>query len=903
MFDLEKSIKQWLKQFRKHRAFDAASLHEMELHLKDHIDDLIKEGHSERSAFDTAVEEFGEVPNMADEEFLNQRPQNITSRLGLTMYSNYLKVALRSFTKQPFFTFLNTFGLAVGMAGGLLISLFIYNELNYDKANVFADAERIYRVHIDNKTAGEVTKHAAVSGPLADVIRQDYPHQTLVTRFREVASVLLKKRDDDLNTKEDKVTAVDSTFFEMFEIQLLEGDLNTALKQPKSLVLTQKAAEDYFGTIEALGKSLLVDDGDEYLVTGVVEDMPKNSFLRDYRIFMSLSSYENSKSLAWNNWSFPTFVKLRKEASPQHLKDYLGTVTERYLIPWAMTFVPGLTVESARAANQETGNYLNFGAMPLTDIHLHSRDRESEFNINSDIQNVYILSAIGFFLILLASVNFMNLSTAYSLKRAKEVGVRKTLGSSRVGLIRQFLTEAGVISFLSLGLAIVIVLIALPYFNELSGKQIKVPFQNPIFWIVLALSTITLAFLSGSYPAFMLSRFKSAEVLKSSQNRGGGSRVRNVLVVFQFAISVFLIVGTLVVYQQLSFIQNKDLGYKKDQILIVDNINAAGSQREALKQEVQKIGNVSSVSLSSFLPTPSARNGTTFFQEGILESMDAVIIGNWRIDYDYVTTLNLELIEGRNFNRAFATDSSALIINESALPMFGVSAEEAIGMRVTNDFHRPDKENMKFYTVIGVVKNFHFESLRNNINGLSFRLGQDAKRMMVKLEVGEFSQPIAEIEEVWKKICPGQPFNYYFMDESFNDTYKADAQLGRIFIIFTTLSILIACLGLFGLTAFNAERRAKEIGIRKVLGAQVSQITLKLSLNFLKLVSLAIIISLPLSWYVMNKWLEDFSYRINISWWVFVLSAALAITISIVTVCYQSIKAAIVNPVKSLRTE
>jgi len=819
------------------------------------------------------------------------------------MLKSNLKVAWRSLKGQPFFTTLNTFGLAVGMAGGLLISLFIYDELSFDK--MFADSDRIYRINIDNKTAGEVTSYATAPGPMAAVVAEDCPQIEMVTRFRNVSSKLIRKVDAELNVKEIHVTGVDATFFDMFGLELLVGDEKTALKEPKSLVMTRTAAEKHFGVHEALGQSLLIDNKDVYIVTGVMDDLPKNSFLRDHHIFISIASFDDAQSIAWNTWSFPTFVKLHPAASPKDFQSFLDTVKDRYLIPWAMTFVPGLTVESARESEKTTGNYMKFNTTALTDIHLYSKDRDGEFSINGDIQNVYIMSIIGSFLILLASVNFMNLSTAQSLRRAKEVGIRKTLGSNRNGLVMQFLTEAGLVSFLALLLATVISAFAIPFFNELSGKAITIPFSNPVFWLVLISATAMLGLFSGAYPAFFMSNFVPARVLKGSGYSGGkgGGNIRNSLVVFQFSISVFLIVSTLVVFQQLTYIQSKDLGFQKDQILIIEDIYAAGNQVEVLKQEIQQISQVANASLSSYLPTPSARNGITFFRDGSFESTKAVIIGHWRVDYDYVPTLGLEIITGRNFDRQFATDSSSLLLNESALDMFEISAEEAIGMRLTKDFHRQDKENMEYLTVIGVVKNFHFESLRNSIDGLSFILGKNSNKMIVKLNTGDLSKSIESIEEAWNRVAPNQPFNYYFMDDSFNETYKAELRLGHLFVTFTILSIVIACLGLFGLAAFNAEKRIKEIGIRKVLGANVSQITYKLSIDFLKLVGVAIVVSLPLGWFAMNRWLEDFSYRIEIAWWVFALATFLAVAISIITVGYQSIRAALNSPVDSLRSE
>ncbi len=819
-----------------------------------------------------------------------------------TMLKNNLKIAWRNLKRQPFFTFLNTFGLAIGIAGTLLISLFIYDELHFDR--MFSDADRIYRVNISNRLAGETNNYASVSGPLANVMRQDFPQAQLVTRFKESRSILLKKDDDDKNVKEDLVAGVDETFFEMFGLRLLQGNEATALAQPKSLVLTPTAAEKHFPDGDVLGKGLTIDNGETYLVTGIVEEMPKSSFLRDYHVFISLASYEDAKSIAWNNWSYPTFVKLVPGTDPETLQAFLATVKDNYLIPWAMTFIPGLTVESSQQNEKETGNFMRFNAIALTDIHLNSPNIEGEFNANSDIQNVYILSFIGLFLILLASVNFMNLSTARSLKRAKEVGIRKTLGSSRAGLVKQFLTEAGLVSFISLLLAIGAATLALPYFNALAGKSIVMPFSNPAFWLALLLATLLLGLISGSYPAFLMSKFAPHNALKAGgANSLKGGKVRNLLVIVQFAVSIFLIASTLVVFQQLSFIQNKDLGFTKEQVLIIDDADAAGDQLESFKTEVERLSQVESVSLSSYLPTPSARNGVTYFVDDAMDTDNAIIIGNWNIDHDYISTVGLELIAGRNFDPQLKTDSSSLIINESTLQMIGGTAEEAIGRRMTNDFRRDDKENAHFMTVIGVVKNFHFESLRNGIDALSLTLGKGANKAIVKLNPGDFSGSVAQVEELWDKVAPGQLFNYYFMDDSFNQTYEAEQRLGRIFITFTVLSLFIACLGLFGLAAFNAEKRSKEIGIRKVLGASVSQITYKLSIDFMKLVGFSIVLAIPLAWYAMHQWLQDFSYRIEISWWIFALSALAAIAISILTVSQQSIRAALSNPVKSLKVE
>ncbi len=816
--------------------------------------------------------------------------------------SHALKVSWRSIRNRPFFTTLNTIGLAVGMASALFIILYVVNELSFDK--MFPDADRIVRVNIDNRIGGETTKYAAVSGPLAAVLKEDFPHTEMVSRFRNVGSIFLRTLHSQENVKEDGVIGADSSFLKMFGLTLLYGDSESALKEPNTLILTKTAAEKHFDVNEAVGKTILLDNTDPYIVTGILPDLPTNSFLRDHHIFLSIESFDDAKSPAWNNWNFPTFVKLSSVEHRDNFQEFLGLVKESYLIPWAMTFIPGLTLESARASDEETGNFMRFNHTPLTDIHLYSNDREGEITPNSDFKNIYILSLIGLFILALACVNYVNLSTAQSLKRAKEVGIRKTLGSNRRSLVKQFLLEAGLIAFYAMVLATTMAKIAMPHFNTLAGTDISLPYNHPTFWFLLIGISTLLALVSGFYPAFVLSRFSPLRVLKQGEHGGKMTgKIRSILVVFQFSVAVFLIIGTLVVFKQLKFIQNKDLGYEKDQILVIDDINASPHQKNSLKIELERLKDIKSTSLSSFLPTPSARNGSTFFPEGKLFSREASIFGKWRVDHDYISTLDLEIIAGRGFDREFATDSNAIVLNEAAAAMIGMQPEKIIGLRLTDDFHRQDKENMKFYTVIGVLRDFHYESLRNDINAMSLTLGGDGHKMLIKLVSEDFSSAVAHIEDIWRSVVPGQPFHCYFMDDSFNETYRAEQHLVRIFTTFTLVSILIACLGLFGLVAFSAEKRVREIGIRKILGASVPQITYLLSFDFLKLVAISICVSVPLGWLIMNQWLQDFSYRTEISWWLFVVAGASAAIICLLTVSYQSIKSARANPVTSLRND
>jgi putative ABC transport system permease protein len=811
------------------------------------------------------------------------------------MFKNHLKIAWRSLKKQPFISFLNTFGLAIGIAGGLLISLYIHDELSYD--TMFADANRIHRVHADIKFGGEDRKFAVTPAPMSEAVQNDFSEVELAMRFRTQGSMLLRKADTEANIKELQTTFVDSTFFKMFGLNLLAGDIKTALRSPNTLILTKSAAEKHFNASDAVGQIMILDNDNYYTVTGVINDFPKNSFLRDHTVFMAMSGYEDSRIVNWGSNNYQTYIKLIPSANIEDIQQPLRGFLSKYVIPGVQQFMPGITEEQFKAA----GNHLIYSTMPMTDIHLRS-DRVAEISGNNDLQSIYILSFIAIFLLVLACVNFMNLSTAHSLKRAKEVGIRKTLGSNRGELIRQFLIESGLVSLASLVLAVILAIILLPLFNDLADKDISMPYENPFFWLTLLASGIVLGLISGGYPAFFMSKFIPVKVLKgTSSNSLGGGNVRNVLVIFQFTISVFLIISTLVVYQQLDFIQNKDLGFSKDQVLIVNDAFSLDNKATSFKEEVKKLSYVKNATLSSFFPTPSSRSDSTFApEEGLTDQENALSMQRWGVDFDYVSTMDFEIIAGRDFDRDFKNDSTSIIVNESAVSVIGVSPQEAIGKRYTPDV---SDENPKYYTIIGVVRDFHFSPFRAEIESLSLHLSDRAYALAVKLETGNFSNAIAGIEGIWNQIAPGQPFDYYFMEDAFNDTYQSEQRLGRIFFIFTALSILIACLGLFGLAAFNAEKRTKEIGIRKVMGASVSQISYRLSVDFLKLVGVAILVSLPLGWFAMNKWLEDFSYRIEIGIWVFVVAAFLAVAISILTVSYQSIKAAIANPIKSLRTE
>jgi putative ABC transport system permease protein len=806
------------------------------------------------------------------------------------MIQNYLKIAWRNLRKHSFYSFLNIFGLSLGLASCLLITLYVVEELSYDRS--FENADRIYRIDADIKFGGPEMKLAVASDPMGYTLKRDYPQVEAVTRLRERGSHLVRRNENANNMTESFVVFADSTFFDVFSIPFLAGDPKTALTEPNTLVLSERDAEKYFGKESPIGKTLLLDNEQTYRVTGVMQNIPSNSHISNLNMLLSMTTLEESRENSWGSHNFNTYVVLREGVDYRAFEKNFETIIKKYVAPWVQGIM-GATMEDL----EKSGNYLRYSLIPLTDIHLYS-DRVAELSVNGNIQYVSIFSIVAIFLLLIACVNFMNLATARSANRAREVGVRKALGSERSSLVSQFLTESMLLSYISLGLALVIAFLTMPLFNQLAAKEISIPVSSVPFWLILVLMGALVGILAGSYPAFFLSGFRTIKVLKGTlATEGRGGYLRNTLVVFQFMISVMLIIGTLVIYRQLNYIQSKSLGYNKEQVLIIDNGNALGTQKEAFRQEMLALPNVESVTTSYFLPTPSARSDSPLFPEGEMMQDKAVSMQYWRVDEDYAKTLDLKILKGRFFSRDFPSDSTAIVLNEEAVRMLGYT--DPIGRKVVT-FGDIDSKTL---TIIGVVKNFHYESLRKNIGALNMTLDRNGGLFAVRLKTDDVLNSISKVEATWKQMAPGQPFEYRFMNQDFDSTYRAEQRVGRIFITFALLSILIGCLGLFGLAAFTAERRTKEIGVRKVLGASVGNIATMLSKDFLKLVLIAILVASPIAWYGMNQWLADFAYKIDIQWWIFVVAGVLATFIALATVSFQSIKAALMNPVKSLRSE
>lgn len=809
------------------------------------------------------------------------------------MIKNYFKIAFRNLWKHKVFSAINIIGLAMGLACFIVIAMYVVDELSYDKFHEKAD--RIYRINTDIRFGGTDLNMAVSSDPLGATLKKDYPQVEEFARlFGSDGPKLIKKGNDYIN--EVKVVHADSTLFNVFTLPTITGDTKTALNEPNTVVITETAAKKYFNSVnEAMGKNVETNENGStlYKVTAVIKDIPRNSHF-NFDFFFSMDNVDYGFGNFLSN-NFHTYVVLKPGTDYKAFNKNFRQVVEKYVVPQASQLMEVKSMEDFEKA----GNKLEYSLIPLTDIHLHS-SRGVELGTNGNIQYVYIFSAVALFILLIACINFMNLSTARSAGRAKEVGIRKVLGTEKKSLIGQFLSESSLMALLAMVLAIFIAWLSLPWFNDIAAKQMNmaVLFRSPFIFFLLLLPVLV-GVLAGIYPAFFLSAFQPISVLKGKINTGQSkSNLRNGLVILQFSLSIVFIAGTLIIYKQLNYIQTTKIGFNKDQMLVVNAGGLPRESRESFKNEVSKIGGVISSSFAGYLPVSnSSRSDNTWSTEAVMNEKNGFNMQNWRVDYDYISNLGMKIIRGRNFLREFGSDSSAVIINETAAKVIGV--DNPLGKKLFSI----DENKTIAYTIIGVVSNFHFESLRQDIGPLCFRLGNNRWEVALRVQTADLKNLVAKVEARHKEMAPGMPFNYQFLDESFDNMYREEQRVGKVAFTFSLLAVLIACLGLFGLATYMAEQRTKEIGVRKVLGATVPDIVSMLSKDFLRLVLISFVIAVPLSWYFMNQWLQDFAFRINIGWWIFGAAGIIAVLIAFATVSFQAIKAAIANPVKSLRTE
>ncbi|MGL6269092.1 MAG: ABC transporter permease, partial [Chitinophagaceae bacterium] len=776
------------------------------------------------------------------------------------MLRNYFKIAFRNLWKNKGYSAINILGLAVGLATCLLIILYVWDELSYDKFH--EKAERIYRVDSDIKFGGTDMKLAVSSDPMGATLKKDYPQVEQFTRiYASEGSKLIKKGNEFIH--ETKIAYADSTFFDVFTFPLLTGNPKTALNEPNTSVISESGAKKYFGNTDVVGKIIETSDKASFKITAVMKDMPANAHFKfDILLSMDNVSYQFGNFLSHN---FTTYIVLQKGTDPNIFNKFFKEILNKYVLPQAKAFMEIKTMDEF----EKNGNRLEYHLMPITRIHLYS-DRFPELSANNDIQNVYIFSAVALFILLIACINFMNLSTARSANRAKEVGIRKVLGTERKTLIWQFLTESMLVAFISLFIALGITLLVLPFFNDVASKTLQFSsLFNSRFIPFLILMPLLVGFIAGSYPALYLSSFQPITVLKGKLSTGfKKSRLRSTLVVIQFATTIILIISTIIVYNQLNFIQQRKLGFNKEQVLIVDNTYVLGQQAKAFKEEIKILSGVSSATMSSYLPvSSSSRSDNTYSKEAVMDINNGLNMQTWEIDEDYIPTLGMELVKGRNFSKEFGTDSSSIIINETTAQLLGY--EDPIGK---NLYTFEDVNNPVVLKIIGVAKNFHFESLRQGVGPLCFKLEQSIGSGIFKVKTTDIKGLVAGVESTWKKMAPGMPFSYRFLDDAFDSMYRAEQRMGKLAMAFAILAVIIASMGLFGLATYASEQRIKEIGIRKVLGASVANITEMLSRDFLKLILIASLIAFPIAWFAMHKWLQNFAFRIDIQWWVFLVA-------------------------------
>jgi putative ABC transport system permease protein len=870
-------------------------------HICSAVETEMKSGKRFIDAYHHVLKSFGHTGGLREIQTQTLKVENQNTKL---MLRNYFLIAVRSLAKHRFYSFINVIGLATGIAACLVIVLFIQNELSYDRHHEKAD--RIYRVNGEIKFGGNHYRLAVASAPLGDAIVHDYPEVEASVRFRSRGSYLVKRAGGTDNIKENDVVWTDSTFFNVFSVPVISGDASTALTEPNSVAISKKIAEKHFPDGNVLGQAMILDNRMNVKVTAVFEDMPTAAHFH-FDILIAMAGLDEAQQANFLSNNFSTYLLLKPGADAKALEQKLPAVIEKYIGPQAAAVLGGdFTMEKFKSA----GNIWEYTLMPLTDIHLHSDLIEEGLRPNGDITYVYLFAAVALFILSIACINFMNLSTARSANRAKEVGVRKVMGSLRSHLIRQFLLESILLSLGSFLVAIALAWTFLPVFNSLSQKNLSLPLTEPMFYALLGAASIFIGVLAGLYPSFFLSAFKPANVLKGNIALGMRSGwIRSSLVVFQFVISIFLVIATITVNRQLNYIQNKKIGFEKDQVLVVSDAYALGKNIQSFKDEVTKTNFIKSGSISGFIPVSGGwRSDNTYWPEGSQPTQENMVgMQTWDVDYDYVKTMGMKIIDGRDFSADFLSDSSGIIMNQSALKFFHFE-EDPIGKKIStfdgnNPDGSPDRNALKSWTIIGVVEDFHFESLKQNIAPLALFLEKNNGTVIFRFEAANSQDVITTVEKTWKKLAPGQPFQYSFLDEDFGRMYVTEQRLGKTFAVFASLAIIIACLGLFALTSFTAEQRTKEIGIRKVMGASVSSIVVLLSKEFGKLILIAFVLAAPLAWYAINWWLKSYTYKVEIGIVVYVAAGLFAFGIAWLTMSYQSIRAARNNPVTSLRSE
>ena len=805
-----------------------------------------------------------------------------------------LRLFFRNAIRNSIFTALNIIGLAIGMAAFIIIMLWVKDELSYDKYNL--NAGRIYRMNYFMRYNGEEGISPYCPAPLAAALVRDYPEVEKSVRFQGNANAIVKYNNTSYT--EYNIVYADSTVFGIFTIPVIKGNAETALTAPFTIAISESMAKKYFGDEDPLEKILKFDNKTDYRVTAVYKDIPKASHFH-FNFIVSLYSTPDYKNDIWLSNNFHTYVLLKKNVDPAAFEKKMPQLIEKYFAPQAAQ-----ALGTTWAQLLEKGLLLKFSIQNVTDIHLNTAI-PGGFDGGGDIKYVYIFILIAVFIILLACINFTNLSTARSTTRLKEVGIRRVFGVQRSKLSLQFMLESFLIVFAAYILAMVLTEISLPFFNRLTDKSISINYFDIRFIGAVLALICTVSVLAGSYPAIYLSSFKPISVLKGEMITGKkGTRFRSILVVGQFTISLFLLSSVLILNSQMRYIQAKNLGFNKEHLLVIANTNLLEKNIENFKNQLITNPQVVSSTVSGFLPSPSSRNNGSVWRDGIM-SNDPVGFTHFFVDYDYMKTFDMKIVSGRGFSKEFSTDSSTIVINQAAAKLLGWQDPlgRKIGAILTPDWN-VNKPVLDVYTIIGVVEDFNYNSLHEPVRALAMYLKKSNQMITCRIRADtNIPQLVASLKSKWEENAPGQPFEYDFVADSLSRQYSGEGRLGKILGIFTGLAFFVSCLGLFGLALFASAQRKKEIGLRKVNGSGIGQIVWMLSADFTKLILISFLLACPVSYYLMDKWLQNFAFRTNISVWIFGLTMVLTYFIALSTIGYQSYKAATANPVNTLRSE
>lgn len=811
------------------------------------------------------------------------------------MIQNYLKIAWRNLLKNRGFSLINIAGLGIGIAACILIGLFVNHESSYDKH--IPNADNLYRLIGVYSMDGRIQRGVHFSANTAATLENDFAEVSNSGRLMDNAlfprggSNEIRIEGQVMQIHEEGFVYADQSILDMIAIPFVSGDPATALTEPNTIVISARKAEKLFKGQNAVGQTIYFNGEDDipYKISGVMENLPSNSHLAEYDYLITLSGVEfgEGEQTRWLQNNYFTYLQLPQGADIEALgTKFTSQILEKYMIP-AM-------VEAQMALPESIRDQLRLELQPIPEIHLHSTEI-FDTKMRGDIRFVWLFGAVALFILLIACINFINLSTAKSANRAKEVGLRKVVGSKRGSLIAQFLTESTLMSMLAFVFGLGLAAISLPYFNHIADVSLTIPWMSYWFLPTILFAAVLVGIIAGIYPAFYLSSFRPIEVLKGEIRRGSKSSVlRGGLVVFQFSIAIVLIISTLTVQQQMDYILTSKVGFDKEQVVQIYGTNMLGEKVPAFKAQLEQLSGISSVSVSDYLPVEGTkRNGNTFWNEG-RENIDPGTPGqSWIIDEDYLETMGMTLVEGRNFEPSRGSEEQKIILNQKLVEDLHI--EDPIGKNIARYGN--------LYEVIGVVENFNFQSIKQEIGGLAMFYDESNSIISIKANTGDMTALLTTVEGKWQTFAPNLAFRYTFMDEEFAGMYAYVERIGSLFTNFAFLAILIACLGLFTLSAFMAEQRGKEISIRKVLGANVSSMVGLLSKDFLKPVLLAMLIASPLAYYAMSKWLQDFAYSAGVKWWVFVLAGLIALVIAFLTISVQSIKAAISNPIHALRNE